>query len=330
MGIKGKYQNHVVAITGAASGMGRSMALLLAKNGCAGLALADYNADDLERTRQDIGDLCPVSTHVLDVRNVKELERYRDEAVEAHKRISVLINNAGIAGLGTFEETSKEQYDRVLDIDFHSVVNCSRIFFPLLKAEKDAHLVAMCSVYGYYSNEDNSAYHAAKFAVRGWTEATAAECSRYCPQIKVHCVHPGFTSTNIMKNAGYYAKMERENAISLFDKLGLHTPDQAAMIILDDVAANRLRILIGADAYMADYLVRLVPAYYIQHHTFRAIYVVYAAITSWIAAKMRDYLGLGDYGALVVLLAGQAYGIRRLSQTVMMRLFPGLSQRAVR
>lgn len=312
MGLAGKYKDHVVVITGAAQGMGRDMALLLAKNGCAGLALADYNELELDKTAADIGDLCPVSTCVVDVRDTAEIERFRDETIYKHGRVSVLINNAGVTSVGSFEEQTKGQFDRILDINYGAVVDCSRTFFPIMKREKDAHIVNISSMYGYFAGDSNAiSYHASKFAVRGFTESLEVDCQKSSPQVKMHVVHPGYIRTSLVQNAPVYAKMSKGEALSWFDSVGLTTSIQAAKTILEGVAANRFRIRVGPDAYMLDYLVRLFPETYLKNSQFRQICLRYCGITSAVAAKVRDYIRLGDLTCLLIVLYAQFKILRR-------------------
>lgn len=315
-----KFKNDVIAITGAAQGIGRDLALTLAKWGCKGLALADFNGEELAKTAKDIGDKCTVSTHVLDVRNLEDLERYRDEAVEKHGRVSVLINNAGVISLGPFEEQSKEQFDRVIDINFVAVVDCSRVFLPVLKKEKEAHLVNISSMYGYYVSADDSSYHASKFAVRGWTEAMAVEFSQNCPQVKVHCVHPGYVRTTLMNNASLLSKMTRDEALEWFKEIGLTNSDQASRTILSAVASNQFRIRVGPDSYMLDYLPRLLPGTYLTNPTFHKASYAYCTTSAYAAALLRDKLGLGEAASVAVVVSTQLLILRKLVGTLTGRL----------
>ncbi|GBG35160.1 Dehydrogenase/reductase SDR family protein 7-like [Hondaea fermentalgiana] len=307
--MRGDYSNHVIAITGAAQGMGREMALLLARSGCAGLALADFNEKALEQTRQDIGDKCPVSTHVVDVRSVEDLERFRDETLEKHKRCSVLVNNAGIAALGFFEDQTKEYYDRTIKINFDGVVDCTRVFLPLLKREKSAHLINISSMYGYFATDNNSNYHASKFAVRGFTEALATECTIRCPQVKVHCVHPGYVRSQLMENADL-TQITREDALDMFKRIGLTNSDQAAKMILEGAMRNQFRIRVGPDAYLLDFLPRLLPGTYLVNPRFRKFCFSYVMLNSYAAARIRDTIGLSDASCVFLVLLAQAIAAR--------------------
>mmetsp|Transcript_21665 Transcript_21665/g.38380 ORF Transcript_21665/g.38380 Transcript_21665/m.38380 type:complete len:319 (-) Transcript_21665:147-1103(-) len=318
MGIKGKYKDHIVAITGAAQGIGRELALQLAKNGCGGLALSDFNAKALEETAKEIGDLCPVSTTVCDVRNVRDLETFRDDAIRKHGRVSVIINNAGVATLGDFEDQSKDEFDRVMDINFGAVVNSTRIFLPLLKREKESHLVNICSMYGYFASAGNSSYHTSKFALRGFNETLVAECIQNCPQVKVHSVHPGFIRTQLVQNAHISSKATREEALEMFKQIGLTDADQAAITILEGVARNQFRIRVGPDAYMLDYLARLLPGTYLTNPRFGHLCVIYCSLSSALAAKLRDYLRLGEATSLVAVVIAQYMVLRRI-----LRIFIG-------
>jgi len=263
----------VVVITGAGSGIGRSLALLAARRG-ARLALSDVNEAGLAETAK----LCAtasVRSDRLDVRDREAVASYAAAVAEHYGVVNVVINNAGIALLGELCETTYDQIERIIDVDFWGVVHGSKEFLPHLIESGDGHLVNISSIFGIIGIPGQTAYNAAKFAVRGFTEALREEMLVAKAPVRVSCVHPGGIKTNIVANADLTSGKSADEWNALFDKrLARTTADQAAKVILDGVAANKPRIMVGLDAKVLDLVVRVLgPAYQ------RVVASTYARIT---------------------------------------------------
>ncbi|HKX28453.1 MAG TPA: SDR family oxidoreductase [Blastocatellia bacterium] len=254
-------QDTVAVITGAASGIGRALALRLAQTG-ASLAIADLNQAGLEETARQISGV-KVSTHLVDVSDSERVAAFAQEVVRHHGRASLLINNAGVALLGTFEELALHDIEWLMGINFWGVVYGVKHFLPILREQPEAHIVNLSSVFGLISIPGQSAYCASKFAVRGLTEALHHELLN--SRVRVSSVHPGGIKTNIARNArpGTGADPARKGtAIADFDKLTPTTPEKAAERIVRGILRNEPRILIGSDAAAIDRTQRLMPQSY--------------------------------------------------------------------
>lgn len=180
----------VAVITGAASGIGRALAVRLAEERIAGIAISDVNGNGLKETVAAIDKFgVTVSIHLTDVADLKQVEQFRDEVIEKHGYVTHLINNAGVGLLGTFEQLSIEDFEWLMGINFWSVVYCSKVFLPVLLEQENAHIVNISSVFGLIAPAEQTAYTSSKFAVRGFTESLRHELID--TSIYVSCVHPG-------------------------------------------------------------------------------------------------------------------------------------------
>jgi NAD(P)-dependent dehydrogenase (short-subunit alcohol dehydrogenase family) len=180
-----------------------------------------------------------------------------------HGRLTLLINNAGVALHGNFEEISLDDLRWLMDINFWGAVYGVKYFLPLLKRETRAHIVNLSSVFGLIAPAGQAAYSASKFAVRGFTEALRHELAP--TNVCVSCVHPGGIRTPIAQHARLGASTpaaRRETSVARFEKLARTPPEKAAAVILRGVDRREPRILIGMDAYQIDVLQRLRPATY--------------------------------------------------------------------
>jgi NAD(P)-dependent dehydrogenase (short-subunit alcohol dehydrogenase family) len=253
----------VAVVTGAGSGIGRSLALQLAEAGSA-LALADVDESGLMQTAQSIASKkAPVTTHVLDVAVEAGVSAFAEEVIRKHGRVTLLINNAGVALEGTFEEISLDDFRWLMNINFWGVVYGVKYFLPILKREKRAHIVNLSSVFGLIAPPGQPAYAASKFAVRGFTECLRHELAG--TPVRVSCVHPAGIRTAIARRARIGAGVARagiEEKISKFEHLFRTSPEEAADRILRGVERSAPRILIGSDAHKIDILQRLRPASY--------------------------------------------------------------------
>lgn len=255
-------QQKVAVITGAASGIGRALALLCAMRG-ARLALCDVDERGLEETANMIED-AEVLTATVDVSKREQMEVFRDQVVKRYGHANLLVNNAGVAVSQTVEDLSYEDFEWIMGINFWGVVYGSKVFLPVMKNQLEAAIVNVSSVFGLIGVPTQSSYNASKFAVRGFTEALRHELDG--GNIHVMCVHPGGIKTNIAKSARLYVGpggIEGGKAgAEKFEKLARTTPEDAAKKILSDLARRKGRCLIGADAVAIDTLARSLPESY--------------------------------------------------------------------
>jgi len=254
----------VVVITGAGSGIGRALALRAADQGAL-LALSDWDEVGLVETAQQVQTRthAEVRTDKLDVRDRAAMHAYAAAVREHFGRVNVLVNNAGVALHGDFEEVSYEDFAWVMDVDFWGVVQGTKEFLPYLIESGDGHLVNLSSLFGLLGMPGQTAYNAAKFAVRGFTEALRQEMLIARHPVQVTCVHPGGIKTAIARNARVTGSHDQAETARHFDtKLARMTPDRAAEIILAGVLADKPRVVVGADAKALDLLVRLIGPRY--------------------------------------------------------------------
>ncbi|SDZ40353.1 Short-chain dehydrogenase [Amycolatopsis xylanica] len=248
----------VAAITGAGSGIGRALALGLAERGMR-LALSDISLTRVAETAA----LCEkagaeAKAYELNVADRQAVLSHADEVVADFGAINLVVNNAGVALQATVEQMRWEDLDWVMNIDFWGVVHGSKAFLPHLIASGDGHLVNVSSVFGFVGVPTQSAYNAAKFAVRGFTESLRQEMLIGKRPVKVSCVHPGGIRTNIARDARGTESGDAEK----FAQIARTSPEGAARAIIRGVERNRPRILIGADAYVFDAIPRLLGPYY--------------------------------------------------------------------
>ena len=255
--------NKVVVITGAGSGIGRSLAEQCARRG-AKLALCDVNAEGLAETRANCAS-APVLTDTVDVSDRDAMDAFRDRVVAEYGRVDLVVNNAGVAHSQTIENTSYEDFEWIMGINFWGVVHGTKAFMPELKKNAGSALVNISSVFGIISVPTQGTYNATKFAVRGFTEALRHETAD--SGLHVMCVHPGGIKTGIAHAARFYvgpdgSSDQSKTAAEFVDKLARTTPDQAARKILSDLAKKKGRCLIGVDAQIISAISRLVPVNY--------------------------------------------------------------------
>jgi short-subunit dehydrogenase len=241
-----QFAGQVCVITGAGSGIGRALSLQLAAHG-ARLAIA--GAQEVETYQLDVADKAAFFAHA--------------EAVKAHfLTVNLVVNNAGVAVSKNVLDMPLEDFEWLMGINFWGVVYGTYAFLPTLIESGDGHLVNISSLFGLLAVPTQSAYNAAKFGVRGFTEALRQEMMVAKAPVKVHCVHPGGVKTNIAKAARAGEGISSEELGRRFEKIAALTPDQAATIILRGVRKNAGRILVGRDAQALDILVRVLgPGY---------------------------------------------------------------------
>ncbi|MCP4130415.1 MAG: SDR family oxidoreductase [bacterium] len=256
----------VAAITGAASGMGREIAILLAKEGCC-LALSDMNKEGLAETAELAAfDNIKISQHELDVSNKDAVYCFADDVVKEHSTVNIIINNAGVGLTAGVETMEYSDFEWIMNINFWGVVYGTKAFLPYIKKTGEGRIVNISSVFGLVGIPTQSAYCATKFAVRGFTESLQQELELIEGDIMAISVHPGGIKTNIMHGSRIEASNnlvgEKEKAVAKFDKIAQTSAHEAALQILNAIKKNSKRLLIGKDARMIDRFQRLFPSYY--------------------------------------------------------------------
>ena len=253
-----KLEGGVAVITGAGSGIGRALARRLALEKMS-LALADVDVNGLQGTAEQLGN------SNISVSNPGRMEEFASEVVQRHGRVNLLINNAGVALIGYFEEISLADIEWLMGINFWGVVYGVKNFLPVLKRQSRAHIVNISSIFGIISPAGQSAYCASKFAVRGFTEVLMHELAG--TSVGISCVHPGGIRTNVVARARLGESVHssiRDMTLTYFDRVAITSPEDAADRIVRGVRKNEPRILIGDDAIRLDRLQRLLPVRYWQ------------------------------------------------------------------
>jgi short-subunit dehydrogenase len=255
------------AITGAASGIGRALALELAGRGC-DLALADRDEAGLQAVAAEIAKAHArkVSVHRVDMAEPGQVQDFARAAITAHPGLNILVNNAGVALLGQFTEIDQAQMDWLMNINFWGVVHATRAFLPHLALQPEAHIVNLSSIFGIVAPPGQTAYAASKFAVRGFSESLRHELQTAKSPVRLSVVHPGGVATAIVRNSRTGSAMtdnaRRAQSIERFEAAARTTPAAAALRIVAGIEKNEPRILIGNDARFMDLLQRLRPGTY--------------------------------------------------------------------
>ncbi|MEC3975725.1 SDR family NAD(P)-dependent oxidoreductase [Amycolatopsis sp. H20-H5] len=257
-----RFTDKVAVVTGAGSGIGRALALDLAARG-ARLALSDVDSVRVAETAA----LCEKAgararSYELDVADRAAVQAHADEVAGEFGRVNLVVNNAGVALSANVEDMDWADFDWLMGINFGGVVNGSKAFLPHLIASGEGHLVNVSSVFGLIGVPTQSAYNAAKFAVRGYTEALRQEMIIARHPVRVSCVHPGGIKTNIARDARGMAGEKSDRASVAFDRIARTSPEKAAQTILKGVERGSARILIGPDAYVIDAIPRLLGSAY--------------------------------------------------------------------
>ena len=297
-----RFDGKIAVVTGGGTGMGRELCRQLASEGCH-VAMCDVSEEAMDMTTKlslaDAPEGTRVSSFIADVSEEKQVQAFRDAVVSDHStnHVHLVFNNAGIGGGGSFIEDDRENWDKTFDVCWKGVYYCSRAFVPMLVAGPEGHLINTSSVNGFWASlgpaSAHTAYSAAKFAVKGFTEALVNDFRLNAPHVKVSLVMPGHVGTSIIINSGKIlgqdpkemADEELEVARDRLAKMGFPTEGvtndqirqglvqmgesfrdeapltagEAAKVILDGVREERWRILIGEDARVLDELVRANP-----------------------------------------------------------------------
>lgn len=260
----------VAVVTGAASGIGRALAVGLVQRG-ARLAICDIDEAGLAETVELIGPMgLAVHSCRLDVADREAVHEYAGTVAAHFGIVHQIYNNAGVGSTQEVLDAEYWAYERVLGINLWGVIHGTKAFLPHLIASGDGHVINISSVNGYFAQGGLSAYCTAKFGVRGFTESLRVELLRDRHPVRVTCVHPGGVRTNIANNSLAYAEQrgapvtdaDRARVRFYNEKLLRMDPARAASIILDGVVRGRPRVRVGNDALLTDWLVRLAPSTY--------------------------------------------------------------------
>jgi NADP-dependent 3-hydroxy acid dehydrogenase YdfG len=257
------FAGKVVVVTGAGSGIGQALATELGRSG-AKVAISDVDTEGLAVTEERLKAIgAPVKVDRLDVTEREAFELYAGAVKQHFGKVNQIYNNAGIAYTGDIEVTQYKDIERVMDVNFWGVVNGTKAFLPHLIESGDGHVVNVSSLFGIFSVPGQAAYNAAKFAVRGFTEALRQEMAMAKHPVKVTTVHPGGVKTAIARNMTAADGIDIKELAKTFDKkLAGTTPEKAATIILDAVRKNKARVLVGPDAKALDLIVRVTGSGY--------------------------------------------------------------------
>lgn len=261
------FKNKVAAITGAGSGMGQQLAVLLAQSGCH-LSLSDVNEKGLAETVGLVQSYdVRVTTQKVDVADRDQMRAWAEATVQNHGSVNLIFNNAGVALGSTVEGASYEDLEWIMGINYWGVVYGTKEFLPYLKKSGDGHIINTSSLFGLTAQPTQSAYNSTKFAVRGFTESLRQELDLEQCGVSALCVHPGGIRTNIANDARMNDSlrslgMNPEKSAKAFNKLLRMPAEEAAQQILDAVLKDKRRLLIGNDAKTLDIIQRILPAGY--------------------------------------------------------------------
>lgn len=256
------FDGRTFVVTGAASGIGRALALHLASRG-SDVAICDVNEDELAVTARDVERRGRKATaEVVDVADRGAMHAFAERVIEAHGRVHGVINNAGVSVTDRVATMSYEDLEWIVGINLWGVIHGTKAFLPHLIENGDGWVVNVSSVFGIIAVPGQSAYNLTKFAVRGYTESLRQELDG--TGVTALCVHPGGIKTNIVRNSRHHdAEVDKETAVKGFDEqLARTTAEDAARIIVEAMERRAPRVLVGPDAYVIDVVQRIVPERY--------------------------------------------------------------------
>jgi NAD(P)-dependent dehydrogenase (short-subunit alcohol dehydrogenase family) len=296
------FEDKIAVITGGGTGMGRELARQLAVAGCH-VAMCDVSEENMAQTKalceDDAGAKVRITTHLADVSDEKQVLAFRDQVMQEQNTdcVHLVFNNAGIGGTGSMIADERESWEKTFNVCWYGVYYGTRAFLPLLVSAEEGHLINTSSVNGFWASIGpdipHTAYSAAKFAVKGFTEALVTDLRLNAPHVNVSVVMPGHIGTSIVINSGRILGTDpkemsdadlaeaRENLLArgldvanatneqirqalvmqgeMFRDAAPMTASDAAKVILDGVRARRWRILVGEDAAVLDRMVREDP-----------------------------------------------------------------------
>ena len=265
------FKNKVAVITGAGSGMGRELALQFAEKG-AKVALNDWNESTLQETLKMVEEKGGEGiTRHFDVSNKEAVYQFAEDVVTHFGQVDIVINNAGMGiPASTIEEMSYEKFEKVIGVNMWGVIYGTKAFLPHLKKRPEATLMNTSSVFGIFAYPTQGPYCTSKFAVRGFTETLRLELeAEGTKNVQVCCIHPGGIKTGIVTNMDHsksnLSQAEIEQQAKRFDELAPTTSAEAAAQIIRAIERKKPKLLIGWDAKIMDWIVRLLP---VQHSKF--------------------------------------------------------------
>ena len=261
------FKNKVAAITGAGSGMGQQLAVLLAKAGCH-LSFSDVNEKGLAETVELVKPYnVRVTSKKVNVAKLEEVRAWAADTMQNHGSVNMIFNNAGVALGSTVEGANYEDLEWIMGINYWGVVYGTKEFLPYIKKTGEGHIINTSSLFGLTAQPTQSAYNSSKFAVRGFTESLRQELDIENCGVSALCVHPGGIRTNIANDARMNDSlkslgMNPEKSAKAFNKLLRMPAEDASQQILDAVLKNKRRLLIGNDAKAIDLMQRILPTGY--------------------------------------------------------------------
>ena len=262
-----RLSNRVAAITGAAGGIGRAVAIELAGRGC-DIAISDVDEEGLDETKALLErQAVEVHAAVVDVADKEAVYGWADAVSDYFGRVNLIVNNAGVSLSASVDAMDYENFEWLMEINFWGVVYGTKAFLPHLREASEGHVVNISSVFGIVASPTQSAYNAAKFAVKGFTESLRAELALEGASVRASTVHPGGIKTDIVRDSrvGGLGALDRtaDELVEEFDEeLARLTPEEAAEIIVEGIERNKGRILVGLDAKFMDLIQRLLPSSY--------------------------------------------------------------------
>lgn len=262
-----ELDGRVAAVTGAGSGIGRALAVRLAGRGCA-LALSDVDEEGLALSAALVEATGVRATRErVDVADREAMDTWAANVAAEHGKVNLIVNNAGVALGATVDAMSYEDLDWLMGVNFAGVVHGTKAFLPHLKEAGEGHVVNVSSVFGLMGIPSQSAYNAAKFAVRGFTEALRIELDLEDCGVSATTIHPGGIKTNIARNARIDRSLleltdDPDDAVRNFEKLFITSPERAAELIVRAVEKDKRRAMVGADAHVVNLLAKLPPGIY--------------------------------------------------------------------
>lgn len=249
-------RDRVAVVTGSAGGIGRALAIELAREGC-DLAISDVDEPGLEETRAAVQALGrKVCVHRVDVSDKARMQRYAEEVVAFHGRVHIVVNNAGVTLIDSFERQSLEDFEWVMAVNFWGVVYGCKFFLPYLKQADAGHIVNISSVFGMSGIPLQTSYSASKFAVRGMTDALWVELRQQ--GIGVTAVYPGGVRTNIARSSRSSDPSSKAAAVNMIERRSIEPADCAKRII-SGIQKNQGRVLVTAETHIIDSLERVAP-----------------------------------------------------------------------
>lgn len=250
------FAGRVAVVTGGGGGIGRGIAVELARQGCR-LALVDIDEDGIQATAREIASVGgTASSHVCDVSDSDAMRAMAEQVVDVHSAVHILVNNAGVSVAGRFEDQSLENFQWIMGVNFWGAVHGCRWFLPYLRQAEEAHITNVCSEFGMLGCPTKSAYCATKFALRGFTESLRAELSG--TSIGVTCAYPGAVATNIVHRGRVVYESKRALEAAFLAKRGIPT-ERAGRRIVRAIRGNQGRVFIGRDSRLFDVASRLAP-----------------------------------------------------------------------